>query len=128
MQNIGVDTKNLVSADTIGSLARKSEIDEETIKEAGLDPNYRIGRKRFLIAQACKGKGEYTKPNERQVKQLKQLGIFLEKVTKEELKSIVVEQKNAEEIGNNSRIDKNYAEDFAHVEGKIKKEDKDRNE
>ena len=127
LQSIGVDTNKLVQVDTIESLAKKSGIDEEKIKEAGLDPNYKIGQKRFLIAQACKGKGEYTKPNERQVKQLKQLGIFLEKVTKEELKSIVVEQKNAGEIGKNHKIGK----EFEHCGKKIEKkgkEDKDRNE
>ena len=76
LQSIGVDIKNLVSTDTIESLAEKSGIDKEQIKKAGLDPNYRIGQKRFLIAQACKGKGKYTKPNEKQVKKLEQLGIL----------------------------------------------------
>ena len=86
--------------------------------------------KKKSITQAYRrqGTGGCIPPTEEQVNKLKGLGIFLEKVTREELKSIVVEQKNAEEIGNNSRIDKNYLEDFAHVEGKIKKEGKDRNE
>ena len=128
LQSIGVDTNKLVQTDTIGSLAEKSGIDKEQIKKAGLDPNYKIGQRKNSIAQAYRGTGRCIPPTEEQVNKLKELGIFLEKVTREELKSIVVEQKNAEEIGNNSRIDKNYLEDFAHVEGKIKKEGKDRNE
>ena len=121
LQSIGVDTNKLVQTDTIGSLAEKSGIDKEKIKKAGLDPNYKIGQRKNSIAQAYRGQVNCIPPTEEQVNKLKELGIFLEKVTREELKSIVVKQKNAGEIEKNHKIGK----EFEYCDKKIEKKGKE---
>ena len=79
--------------------------------------------KKKSITQAYRrqGTGGCIPPTEEQVNKLKGLGIFLEKVTREELKSIVVKQKNAGEFEKNHKIGK----EFEHCGKKIEKKGKE---
>ena len=122
-----MDTNKLVQGDTIKSLAEKSRISVDQIKEAGLNPEDKIGISKNYITQAYRGNGGGTPPTEEQKEELKKLGISLEKkVTRKNVKSVVVEQKQAGEIGDNLIIDKNFNENFKQAEYSIEKESGDR--
>ena len=127
LQSIGVDTNKLVKRDTIESLAEKSRISVDQIKEAGLNPEDKIGTSKDHITQAYRGNRGGTTPTEEQKEELKKLGMSLEKkVTRKNAKSVVVEQKQAGEIGYNLIIDKNFNENFKQAEYSIEKESGDR--
>ena len=127
LQSIGVDTNKLVQRDTIKSLAEKSRISVDQIKEAGLNPEDKIGISKNTIVQVYRGKRGKNRPTEEQKEELKKLGISLEKkVTRKNVKSVVVEQKQAGEIGDNLIIDKNFNENFKQAEYSIEKESGDR--
>ena len=79
LQEIGVDVSKVTVKDTIQTLAQKSGIKEERVKEIGLNPNDKIGNSKNHITQAYRGKGECKKPTDEQVERLKELGISLEK-------------------------------------------------
>ena len=49
MQGIEIDTSKLTTMDTIGSLAKKSGISEEKIKEIGLNPEDKIGISKKIL-------------------------------------------------------------------------------
>ena len=78
LQNIHVDTHKLVSSDTIQSLAEKSGVSIEQIKEAGLNPKEKIGGCRDRIVLTYRGKRDCKPPTEEQVIELLELGISLE--------------------------------------------------
>ena len=77
MQEIGVDVSKIVGRDTIGSLAKKSGISEEEIKEIGLNPEEKIGSRKDSIAVKYRKNQSYV--DEEQLKRLVELGISLEK-------------------------------------------------
>jgi len=79
LQRIGVDTNRLVLRDTIKSLAEKSGINENQIKDVGLDPNENIGKSKENIEQAYRGKENCKPPTKEQLDELKKLGISLER-------------------------------------------------
>ena len=79
MQGIGIDTSSIQWNDTIRSLAEKSGISQEKIKESGLNPDEKIGNTKNNIASAYRGKGANAKPTEEQVKKLLEFGVSLEK-------------------------------------------------
>ena len=79
LQEIGVDISKILQKDTIQTLVQISGISEEKIKEIGLEPKDKIGSTKTTIAQAYRGKGQYTPPTEEQVKILLDMGISLEK-------------------------------------------------
>ena len=76
MQETGVDVSKLVRGDTIGSLAKKSGISEEKIKEIGLNPEDKIGISKNHIAISYRKDRSYV--SEEQLKILEELGISLE--------------------------------------------------
>ena len=78
LQSIGVDVSKLVTTDTIQTLAKKSDVNNEKIIEINLQPDDKIGNTKNNIASAYRGNGDYTKPTEEQVKKLLELGISLE--------------------------------------------------
>ena len=75
MQEIGVDVSKIVDLDTIRSLAIKSGISEEKIKEIGLNPEGNIGRRKNSIAERYRKNRKYV--DEEQLKRLEELGISL---------------------------------------------------
>ena len=79
MRGTGIETSSIQWNDTIRSLAEKSGISEEKIKESGLNPDEKIGNTKNNIASAYRGKGAYAKPTEEQVKKLLEFGVSLEK-------------------------------------------------
>ena len=84
LKGIGVDVTKILTKDNIKKLAKKSGIDEIKIKEAGLNPDYNIGRSKQNIAisyREAKEEGKITKgtPTDEQVERLRKLGISLEK-------------------------------------------------
>ena len=76
MQGIEIDTSKLTTMDTIGSLAKKSGISEEKIKEIGLNPEDKIGISKKNIAKRYRKDRSYV--SEEQLKILEELGISLE--------------------------------------------------
>ena len=72
LQSLGIDTNRLVKVDTIESLAQKSGISAEQIKEAGLNPNDNLGRSKWYIAGVTK--------TIEQIEELKKLGVSFEKL------------------------------------------------
>ena len=76
LKRIGVDVSKIVQRDTIGSLAKKSGISEETIKEMGLKPEEKIGTRRDNIATSYRKNNGYV--TEEQLERLDELGISLE--------------------------------------------------
>ena len=85
LQKIGVDISKLVQTDTIESLAKKSGITKGQIEQTGLSPEDNIGHRRDMIAGNYRKaqQGEKIKgipPTEKQVEELLELGILLEKI------------------------------------------------
>ena len=78
LQTIGVDVSKVSISDTIETLAGKSEISREKLKEIGVDPAQKIGSQKYNIAQAYRGKGTCRPPTKEQVEELAKLGISLE--------------------------------------------------
>ena len=78
MQSIGIDVSKLRATDTIETLAKKSGISKAKIEEMGLDPTLKIGGQRRNIFSAYRGKGSMNPPTDKQLKELKKLGISLE--------------------------------------------------
>ena len=88
LQSIGVDVSKITLSDTIETLAKKSKISKEKIKEIGLELTIKIGNKKDRITQAYRGRGSYKPPTKEQVEELKKLKIGLEpnrKVTSKEV-------------------------------------------
>ena len=109
LQSIGVDTNKLIRTDTIESLAEKSGISVKQIKEAGLNPEDKIGNSKSTITQAYRGKGTYTPPTKEQVEELRKLGISLnKKVARNKLKSVVVEQEKEHLLGENIEVKEEF--------------------
>ena len=122
LQSIGADTNKLVKSDTIESLAKKSGISVEQLIEVGLNPSENIGTSKNNIAKAYRGNSKRVPPTKEQAEELENLGISLEKkVTREKIKTVISEQKQAGKIEENSKIDETFNENFRNAESsKIK--------
>ena len=79
LQEIGVDVSKMQQKDTIKTLAEKSGISEEQVKEIGLNPNDKIGNFKSNICQVYRGKMKGIPPTKEQVERLLKMGISLEK-------------------------------------------------
>ncbi len=79
LQEIGVDTSEMIAVDTIETLAEKSGISKEEVEKIGLNLKEKIGMTKTKISQAYRGKGGFIPPTEEQVQKLLKLGISLEK-------------------------------------------------
>ncbi len=80
LKSIGVDVSKLKIADTIKTLAEKSEVSEEKIKKIGLNPENKIGKAKSAIAEVYRGNIPGVVPTDEQVKRLLELGIHIERV------------------------------------------------
>ena len=83
LQQLGVDTSNIIQLDTIESLAKKYGISKKQLEKVNLNPQYQIGRAKDTIASYYRKseQGEKTKgisPTEEQVQELLELEISLE--------------------------------------------------
>ena len=99
LQSLGVDTSKIVQRDTIKSLGEKSEISEEQLKNAGLNPSDAIGSIKNSIAKNYRNSnlGKKTNgkpPTDIQIQKLLELGINLEIQQKKKIKDIVKENKD----------------------------------
>ena len=80
MHSIGVDVSKIKLKHTIRELAEESGINENQLKELGLDPEYDIGMKLNTITGIYRhSKEKMTEDRENQVVKLKRLGISLER-------------------------------------------------
>ena len=77
LQEIGVDVSKLTAKDTIQSLASKSNISLDKLKEYGLDLDNKIGNAKENIAQRYRKKDADVLPTEEQVSILSKMGISL---------------------------------------------------
>ena len=87
LREIGVDVTKIAQMDNIKELAKKSGIDEIEIKNAGLNPEDKIGNSKNTISRLyreAKEEGKKTKgmPTDEQVERLRELGISLERKIK----------------------------------------------
>lgn len=78
LKKVGVDINNIKFKDTIETLAKKSEVDTERIKELGLNIEDKIGNTKARLGKLYRGKDRGIPPTKEQVKELLDLGISLE--------------------------------------------------
>ena len=87
LHDIGVDVSKISTLYTIESLAKKSGVSVDTLRNASFNPKEHLGNKKRYIACAYRGMDGYkNKPNESQVQELLELGISLER--KEQISGI----------------------------------------
>ena len=99
LKEIGVDISKIVHGDTIQTLAQKSKISEEKIKEIGLELKAKIGNTKTSITLAHRGKGSYVPPTEEQVKILLDMGISLEKQERNATQEFIEKLQKLQEMG-----------------------------
>ena len=99
LQTIGVDVSKVSISDTIETLAGKSEISREKLKEIGVDPAQKIGSQKGNIAQAYRGQGTNKPPTKEQVEELAKLGISLEKRERDIVQEFIDKLKTLQTIG-----------------------------
>ena len=99
LQTIGVDVSKVSISDTIETLAGKSEISREKLKEIGVDPAQKIGSQKGNIAQAYRGQGTSKPPTKEQVEELAKLGISLEKRERDIVQEFIDKLKTLQTIG-----------------------------
>lgn len=74
---IGIDVSKIKTKDTIETLAQRSGIELEYLRQTELDLNYKIGKSKDRIKQSLKGKKGNLPPTEEQMQKLKDLGVDL---------------------------------------------------
>ena len=102
LKEIGVDVTQIIQKDNIKELAKKSEIGEIEIKNAGLNPVDNIGRSKVRISSSYRKAKEGKKtscipPTDAQVERLRELGISLEK--RDVIQEFIETIEKLEEIG-----------------------------
>ena len=105
LHQIGVDVSKIANRDTIQTLAKKSGISEELIKNIGLEPNDKIGSARSVIAIRYRKNNQYV--TEEQIKKILGFGIALNKKTrtgKEIVEASISSIKNIEMADNEDRV------------------------
>ena len=90
---IGIDISKMTTTDTILTLAVKSQIRIDKLREltleVGLDPDYKIGQVKSQITQAYRGNNICIPPTKEQVLILKELGINLEKKNENTIENFI---------------------------------------
>ena len=99
MQEIGVDVSRLASKDTIQTLAKKSRISEEALREIRLKPDEKICNTREHIAKLYRGSKKGGSITEEQINRLLQLGISLEKKDRNAPQELIETLEQLQEIG-----------------------------
>ena len=101
LQAIGVDVSKIGAKDTIKTLAKKSKISEEKIKEIGLNPEDKIGETKNNISKRYRGNQGTTKPPKEEIEALMDLGISLEKIERNAPQEFIDILENLQGIGVN---------------------------
>ena len=99
LQSIGVDISKLIQTDTIETLAAKSGMSKEELEKSGLEPAETIGAKMSNIVQVYRGKEKGILPTNDQKKELKRLGIKLEKQERNVIQEFIDTLKQMKAIG-----------------------------
>ena len=99
LQKIGVDVSRLASKDTIQTLAKKSGISEEALREIRLNPDEKICNTREHIAKLYRGSKKGGSITEEQINRLLQLGISLEKKDRNAPQELIETLEQLQEIG-----------------------------
>ena len=97
MQEIGIDVSKIVLRDTIESLAKKSGISEEKIKDIGLNLEDNIGNSKNNIAVRYRKDRSYV--TEKQLKELEKFGISLELKERNVAQEFIEKLEKMQEIG-----------------------------
>lgn len=79
LHELGVDVSKIIVNDTIETLAKKSGVSKESLKEIGLEPDDKIGQNKVVLVQVYRGNRRGIPPTKEQVQRLLELGINLEK-------------------------------------------------
>ena len=99
LQTIGVDVSKLQYNDTIGTLAQRSAINLQAVKNIGLNPNIKIGNKKSVVAKLFRGQAKGNKPTKQQLDKLTEFGIFLEKKERNRIEDFIETLEQLQEIG-----------------------------
>ncbi len=99
LQTIGVDVSKLQYNDTIETLAQRSAINLQAVKNIGLNPNIKIGNKKSIVAKLFRGQGKGNKPTKQQLDKLTEFGIFLEKKERNRIEDFIETLEQLQEIG-----------------------------
>ena len=99
LQTIGVDVSKLQYNDTIGTLAQRSAINLQAVKNIGLNPNIKIGNKKSIVAKLFRGQAKGNKPTKQQLDKLTEFGIFLEKKERNRIEDFIETLEQLQEIG-----------------------------
>lgn len=99
LKEIGIDTSKLKQKDTILTLAQKSGISEEKIKQLGLDPDNKIGQRIMSAISAYRGTAKGIPPTEEEKKQLILHGIRLEKQSQIYIQNLIQISEKLKAIG-----------------------------
>ena len=99
LQTVGVDVSKMTQKDTTETLAKKSGISREKLKEIGVDPAQKIGSQKGNIAQAYRGQGTSKPPTKEQVEELERMGISLEKQEKDTVQEFINILKKLQTVG-----------------------------
>lgn len=101
LKEMGVDVSKLQYNDTIRTLAEKSGISEETLREIRLNPDEKISNTREHIAKLYRGSKKGGSITEEQVNRLLQLGISLEKKDRNAPQELIETLEQLQAIGVN---------------------------
>ena len=99
LQTIGVDVSKLQYNDTIETLAQRSAINLQAVKNIGLNPNIKIGNKKSIVAKLFRGQAKGNKPTKQQLDKLTEFGIFLEKKERNRIEDFIETLEQLQEIG-----------------------------
>ena len=99
LQTIGVDVSKLQYNDTIETLAQRSAINLQAVKNIGLNPNIKIGNKKNIVAKLFRGQAKGNKPTKQQLDKLTEFGIFLEKKERNRIEDFIETLEQLQEIG-----------------------------
>ena len=99
LQTIGVDVSKLQYNDTIETLAQRSAINLQAVKNIGLNPNIKIGNKKSIVAKLFRGQEKGNKPTKQQLDKLTEFGIFLEKKERNRIEDFIETLEQLQEIG-----------------------------
>ena len=99
LQTIGVDVSKLQYNDTIETLAQRSAINLQAVKNIGLNPNIKIGNKKSIVAKLFRGQAKGNKPTRQQLDKLTEFGIFLEKKERNRIEDFIETLEQLQEIG-----------------------------
>ena len=99
LKKIGVDMSKISRRDTIGTLSKKSGLDEKLLQKNGLLPSEKIGNKLDYVRKIYREKENGISLTEEQISKLRSLGIILEKRDRDVTQEFIEELKRLQKIG-----------------------------